>query len=159
MLPNTASRNRHATSPRAAGPGLARDATPGKVLAESERDRDNGVQVRAGDGAHEQDDRHHHQPGRDDRRSQADLPLSVEDPSPSRDEDQHERPQQLREQPPILERPGRRTPGPVSRTRAPAHGPAPGRDRGRSGSSTVTASPSDRDFETCRGRLFAPPAF
>ena len=60
--------------------------------------------MRARDGAHEQDDRQHHQPGRDDRRREADLALGVKDPAAGGDEDEHERAQQLREQPAVLER-------------------------------------------------------
>lgn len=59
--------------------------------------------MRARDGAHEQDDREHHQPGRDDCRRQADLPLGVQDPAARGDEHEHERAQQLREQPAVLE--------------------------------------------------------
>jgi hypothetical protein len=59
--------------------------------------------VRARDGAHEQDDREHHQAGRDDGRGEADLSLGVQEPTAGGDEHQHERPQQLREQPAVLE--------------------------------------------------------
>ena len=45
----------------------------------------------------------HHQPGRDDRRGQADLALGVQQPAAGGDQDQHERAQQLGEQPPPLE--------------------------------------------------------
>ena len=57
----------------------------------------------AGDGAHEQDDRQHHQPGRDDRGGEADLALGVQEPAAGGDQHQHERPEQLGEQSAVLE--------------------------------------------------------
>jgi hypothetical protein len=89
MLPNTASRNRH--------------SLPGEVAAHRERQRHGWVEVRAGDGAHEQDDRQHHQAGRDHGGREADLPLPMQDPAAGGDQHQHERPQQFGEQPPVLE--------------------------------------------------------
>jgi hypothetical protein len=65
--------------------------------------------VGAGHFAHKQDDRHHHQPGRDDCRATADgigkrLPHH---PAASGDEDEEKRPQQFGEQPaPLLLRIG-----------------------------------------------------
>ena len=56
-----------------------------------------------GDGAHEEDDRHDHQPGRDHSRGQADLALGVENPPARGDEHEHERPEHLREQPAPLQ--------------------------------------------------------
>jgi hypothetical protein len=60
--------------------------------------------VRAGDGAHEEDDSHHHQAGCGDRRYAADgtVGLRVDDRPAGADEDQEERAQQLREQTPPL---------------------------------------------------------
>jgi hypothetical protein len=57
-------------------------ATPREVAAEREGNADGGIQVGAGYFAHKQDDRHHHQPGRDDCRAPADgigkcLPVGV----------------------------------------------------------------------------------
>jgi hypothetical protein len=58
--------------------------------------------VRAGDRAHEQDDRHHHQARGHDRRGEADLPLRVQEPPARGRQDQREGAQQLRKQPPQL---------------------------------------------------------
>ncbi len=51
---------------------------------------------------HEEDDRHHHQTGRDDRCGQTDLALGVQDATASGDKYQHERANELREQPAVL---------------------------------------------------------
>ena len=53
----------------------------------------------ARDGAHEEDDRHDHESGGDDRGGQADLPLRVQEAATSRDEHEQEGAEQLREQP------------------------------------------------------------
>jgi hypothetical protein len=42
-------------------------ATPWEVARQRERDADRGIEVSAGHLAHEEDDRHHHQAGCDDR--------------------------------------------------------------------------------------------
>src|SRR4029077_1656968 len=79
---------------------------PRKVSAQRECDTHRRVEMRARDLAHEQDDRHHHQPGRDHRRGPADrirkrLPHNA---ATSGNQHQEERAQQLREQPPPLPR-------------------------------------------------------
>jgi hypothetical protein len=79
---------------------VARDAFPREIPPQREGQRHGRVQVRAGDRTHEQDDRRHHQARGDDRRSEADLPLRVQKPSPCGDKDQREGTKQLREQPP-----------------------------------------------------------
>ena len=79
---------------------VARHPPPREVAAQRERQRHGRVQVRAGDRAHEQDDRRHHQARRDDRRGQADLPLRVQKPAARGGQHQREGAQQLREQPP-----------------------------------------------------------
>ena len=103
-LPNTALRNRHArVAPSKLDEDVAGDAPPREVPAQGERERDAGIQVGAGDGAHEQDDRHNHQPGRHHGGGQADLALAVEDPAAGGDEHQEEGAEQLREEPPPLQ--------------------------------------------------------
>ena len=88
---------------------VAGHATPREIAAKREGNADGGIQVGAGHFAHKQDDRHHHQPGRDNRRATADgigkcLPHH---PAASGDEDEEKRPQQLGEQPaPLLLRIG-----------------------------------------------------
>jgi hypothetical protein len=57
----------------------------------------------AGDRAHEQDDREHHQSGCDDRGGQADLPFGVQESPAGGDENEHERPEHLGEQTSVLE--------------------------------------------------------
>ena len=57
----------------------------------------------ARDRAHEQDDRHDHQPGGDDGCSQTDLALAVEDPAARGHEHQHEGAKQLGEEPSPLQ--------------------------------------------------------
>ena len=57
----------------------------------------------ARDGAHEQDDRHHHQPRCDDGRGETDLPLRVKQPTTSCGQHEHESSKCLREQPAVLE--------------------------------------------------------
>ena len=79
---------------------VAGDPLPREVPAQREGQRHRGVQVRAGDRAHEQDDRRHHQARRDNRRGQADLPLRVQKPATRGGQHQREGAQQLREQPP-----------------------------------------------------------
>ena len=74
-----------------------------KVTAHRERQGHGRVQVRAGDRTHEQDDREHHQPRSDHRGREADLPLGMQDPAASGNEHQHECPEQLGEQPAVLE--------------------------------------------------------
>ena len=59
--------------------------------------------MRAGDSAHEQDDRHHHQPRCDDGRSERDLALAVKQAPARGDEHEHERAEQLGEQAAPLE--------------------------------------------------------
>ena len=59
--------------------------------------------MRAGDRAHEQDDRRHGQAGRNDGGREADLPLGVQDPTAGGGQQQHERAEDLREQPPVGE--------------------------------------------------------
>jgi len=103
-LPNTASRNRHASvAPKQLGDDVAGHAPPGKVAPDGERQRDARVQMRPRHGAHEQDDREHHQPGCDDRGRGADLPLGMQQAAAGGDEHDHEGVQQLGEQPAILE--------------------------------------------------------
>ena len=85
------------------GDDVTGHATPREVATHRERERDAGVQVRARDRAHEQDDGHHHQPGRDDGGRQADLALGVQQPPAGSDEHEHERAQDLGEQPAVLE--------------------------------------------------------
>ena len=53
--------------------------------------------------AHEQDDRHHRQAGRDDRRREADLSLGVEDPASGRRQQKEKCAEHLGEQPPVRE--------------------------------------------------------
>ena len=84
------------------GDDVARDTPPREVPAQRERQRHGRVQVRAGDRAHEQDDRHHHQARGHDRRGEADLPLRVQKPPARGGQDQREGAQQLRKQPPPL---------------------------------------------------------
>jgi hypothetical protein len=79
---------------------VARDPPPRKVPAQREGQRHGRVQVRAGDRAHEQDDRRHHQARGDDRRREADLPLPMQQPPARGGQHQREGAQQLREQPP-----------------------------------------------------------
>ena len=55
--------------------------------------------MRPGDRAHEEDDRHDHEPGGDHGGGQADLALADQDPAPGGDEHQEEGPEQLREEP------------------------------------------------------------
>ena len=76
---------------------------PGEVAPHRERQRHDRVQVRAGHRTHEEDDRHHHQAGRHNRRGQTDLPLGVEHSSACGDQHQEKRPQQLGEQPAVGE--------------------------------------------------------
>ena len=82
---------------------VARHPPPPKVATRGERQGHDRVQMRARDRTHEQDDREHHQPGGDHRRGEADLPLAVQDPASGGDEHEHEGPEQLREQPAVLE--------------------------------------------------------
>ena len=71
---------------------------PGEVAAQGEGEGDGRVEVGAGDGAHEEDDRQDHQARRDHRGRQADLPLGVEQAAAGGDEHQDEGPEQLREE-------------------------------------------------------------
>ena len=82
-----------------AGHAPPRESRPATAKASETR----RVQVGARDRAHEQDDRQHHQPGRHHRRGEADLALGVQQPAAGRHEHEHERAEQLREQPPVLE--------------------------------------------------------
>ena len=80
---------------------------PGKVAAQREGDAHSRVEVRARDLAHEEDDRHHHQPGCDHRRLSADLPRERVAHHPAARGHQHEeeRAEQLGEEaPPFLTR-------------------------------------------------------
>ena len=52
-------------------------APPGEVTAGGEGDADRGVQVRARHGAHEEDDRHDHEPRRGHGRRAADGPVRL----------------------------------------------------------------------------------
>ncbi len=78
-------------------------ALPGEVAAKGKRERYDGVQMRAGDGAHEENDRHDHEPGRNDRRGEADLALAVKEPAAGGDEHEHEGAEKLREEPAPLQ--------------------------------------------------------
>ena len=80
---------------------VAGHATPGEVAARRERDADGRVEVRPRDGAHEQDDRHHHQARRSHCSGAADrtVGLSADDSAARADEHEEERAEQLREQP------------------------------------------------------------
>jgi hypothetical protein len=62
---------------------VARYALPREVTAQRKRKRDHQVQMGAGDRAHEQDDPHDHEPGRNHSRRQADLTLAMQDASPA----------------------------------------------------------------------------
>ena len=72
-------------------------------MAQRERERDHRVEVGARDRPHEQDDRHHREPGRDHGRGEAYLSLGVKDPASGGGQHQQERPQRLGEQPPVGE--------------------------------------------------------
>jgi hypothetical protein len=73
------------------GPG---HATPREVAAEREGNADGGIQC-ARHFAHKQDDRHHHQPGRDNCRVTAMVLGASHHPTASGGEDEEKRPQQL----------------------------------------------------------------
>ena len=90
-------------SPRELDDDVAGQTFPGEVAAQGESKGHGRIEVRAGDGTHEEDDRHDHQPGRHHRRRQADLALCVEKAAAGGDEHQHEGAEQLREQPAVRE--------------------------------------------------------
>ncbi len=101
---------------------------PGEIATQRKRGAHHRVEVRAGDGPHEQDDRHHHQ-GRGDhpgRRGDG-VPAEprVHHPGARRHQDQEEGTEQLGEQPPPLVPVIPEVELPDDRVR-PAEGPEPG---------------------------------
>ena len=72
--------------PRELHQDVTRHAPPGEVVAQSEGDGRGGVEVGARDRAHEEDDRHDHEPRRHHGRGEADLAPCVQDCAAGGDE-------------------------------------------------------------------------
>ena len=79
---------------------VARHSTPGKISAQCETERDRWIEVCPGNGAHEKDDRHHHQPGRRDGGRPADCAVAggVHNRAACTYQNEQERPEQLGEE-------------------------------------------------------------
>jgi hypothetical protein len=91
------------TAPADWAADVGRDPFPREVAPQRERGADDRIKVRAGHGAHEQDDRRDHQawrghPGGGGHGVAAEP--GVDHPAPDRDEDEEERAEHLGEQPP-----------------------------------------------------------
>ena len=82
-------------------------AAPREISSKREPHTNRGIEMRAGDFAHEQDDCDHHQPRCDHGRRTADRARErlTHHPGAGGDKHQEERPQQLREKAPSLKFP------------------------------------------------------